>query len=39
MVVDVDVGFGVYFVDLFMLFGGDVWCWCFFYYFLVVVLY
>lgn len=39
VVVDMDVGFYVDFVDLFVQFSGDVWCWCFFYYFLVVVLY
>lgn len=39
VVVDIYIGFCVMFVDVVMQFWGDVWCWCFFDYFLMMVLY
>lgn len=39
VIVDINICFSVMFVDVVMQFWGNVWCWCFFDYFLVVVLY
>lgn len=39
VVVDFDICMGIMFIDEFMYFFSDIWCGCFFYYFLVMVLY